>query len=38
MVHTTIIPCLSFSKREKAFMFGTWKENVILTSCPVIPP
>ena len=35
---TTIIPCLSFSRREKVFMFGTWKENDILISCPAIPP
>ena len=38
LVRTTIIPCLSFSGREKVFMFGTWKENDILISCPAIPP
>lgn len=38
LVHTTIIPCLSFSRKEKAYLCGTWKANVILISCPVIPP
>lgn len=31
-------PCLSFSRKEKAYLCGTWKANVILISCPVIPP
>ena len=32
----TIIPCRSFSEEAKACSCGTWKENVILISCPDI--
>lgn len=31
-------PCRSFSEEAKACSCGTWKENVILISCPAILP